>query len=223
MLELVNDTTLVALIGLLGGLFLGLAARFGRFCTLGAIEDYLYGGNDLRLRMWGIAIGVAIIGTFALVGLGGLDLSKTIYLGQKWIPAASILGGLLFGYGMALSGNCGFGALARLGGGDMRSFVIVLVMGLASYITLSGPLAQGLAISDDRPRWRFAKYRGLLRPDVRDQHRGYWHSDRTLHSRFLGCVQSDCKKPVYPVLGNLRRLDSGFGLGRHPVGCQSRL
>jgi len=47
----------------------------------------------------------------------------------------------MFGYGMALSGNCGYGALARLGGGDLRSFVIVLVLGLSSYVAMSGPLA----------------------------------------------------------------------------------
>jgi len=141
MLNVLSDPALVALIGLAGGLILGFAARFGRFCTLGAIEDFFYGHNDLRMRMWGVAIGVAIIGTYSLVGLGALTLSETIYLGLRWYPAASIVGGLLFGYGMALSGNCGFGALARLGGGDLRAFVIVLVMGLASYITLSGPLA----------------------------------------------------------------------------------
>ena len=53
----------------------------------------------------------------------------------------SIAGGLIFGYGMAISGNCGFGALARLGGGDLRAFVIVLVMGISAYATISGPLA----------------------------------------------------------------------------------
>lgn len=141
MFTAISDMTLVACIGLFGGVLLGLAARLGRFCTLGAIEDALYGNSDTRLRMWGVAIGTAIIGSFALMGLGYLDASSTIYLGLVWSPLASILGGLLFGYGMALSGNCGFGALARLGGGDMRSFVIVLVMGLAAYVTISGPLA----------------------------------------------------------------------------------
>ena len=47
----------------------------------------------------------------------------------------------MFGYGMAISGNCGYGALARLGGGDLRSFVIVLIMGLSAYVVMSGPLA----------------------------------------------------------------------------------
>lgn len=141
MLDIFSETTLVALVGLCGGFILGLAARMGRFCTLGAIEDLLYGNNDIRMRMWGVAIGVAVIGTFLLVKFGQLDLSQTLYLGQGWNLWACVIGGLLFGYGMALCGNCGFGALARLGGGDLRSFVIVLVMGLASYMTLSGPLA----------------------------------------------------------------------------------
>lgn len=136
------DTSwLAALLGLLIGIVLGLAARLGRFCTLGAIEDALYGDSTLRLRMWGIAIGVAIIGSFALLHIGMLDPAQTLYLGQKWSPAASILGGLTFGYGMALAGNCGYGALSRLGGGDLRAMVIVLIMGIAAYATLSGPLA----------------------------------------------------------------------------------
>lgn len=131
----------VAMFGLLGGLMLGLAARLGRFCTLGAIEDYLYGGSDHRLRMWGIAIGAAIFGSFALMASGLLAAESTYYLSIRWMPVASILGGLIFGYGMALCGNCGYGALARLGGGDLRSFVIVLVMGVSTYVVLSGPLA----------------------------------------------------------------------------------
>ncbi|MFT6452467.1 MAG: putative membrane protein YedE/YeeE [Halocynthiibacter sp.] len=137
-----EETTLTALVGLFGGLLLGFAARFGRFCTLGAIEDFFYGGKDTRLRMWAIAIGVATIGSFAAASLGGFDPAQSLYLRQSLNIWACIFGGLTFGYGMALAGNCGFGALARLGGGDLRSFVIVLVMGLSSYMTLSGPLAR---------------------------------------------------------------------------------
>lgn len=138
----IEDGTLVALVGLGGGILLGLAARLGRFCTLGAIEDLLYQGSDLRMRMWGIAIAVAIIGSFGLIGSGLLPAEKALYLRLGWHPVGSILGGLMFGYGMALAGSCGYGALARLGGGDLRSFVIVVVMGLAAYVTLSGPLAK---------------------------------------------------------------------------------
>ena len=141
MLDQVPDTVIVAAIGLIGGVLLGLAARLGRFCTLGAIEDALYQRSDLRLRMWVLAIGVSGLLSFILVHLGALDPRQTIYHLAPFSPIASILGGLLFGYGMSIAGNCGFGALARFGGGDLRSFVIVLVMGISAYVMLSGPLA----------------------------------------------------------------------------------
>lgn len=141
MFDTIPESVLVALVGLIGGIFLGLAARIGRFCTLGAIEDLYYGENPLRLRMWGIAIGTAVIGTFALSASGLLDLSETLYLSRQWNPLESIIGGLIFGYGMALAGNCGYGALARVGGGDLRSLLIVLVMGLSAYAALGGPFS----------------------------------------------------------------------------------
>lgn len=143
MFETVSEAQAAALIGLAGGIALGLAARIGRFCTLGAIEDALYSSDDRRLRMWAIAIGVAIIGAHTAMSTGLLAGSDTTYLNVVWNPVATIIGGLMFGYGMALSGNCGYGALARLGGGDLRSFVIVVVMGLSAYVVMSGPLAYG--------------------------------------------------------------------------------
>lgn len=142
MLELIGPHWAVALIGLVTGTMLGLAARIGRFCTLGAIEDALYGGSTLRLRMWAIAIGFSVLGTFALAGSGFIARGDTAYMLAAWNPWASVVGGLMFGYGMALAGNCGYGAIARLGGGDLRAFVIVLVMGVSTYVVLGGPLAE---------------------------------------------------------------------------------
>ncbi len=142
MLDTFGEANTAALIGLLGGIALGLAARIGRFCTLGAIEDALYGSDDRRMRMWALAIGVAIIGTHVAMAAGGFDATQSAYLDRVWNPMGTIIGGLMFGYGMALSGNCGYGALARLGGGDMRAFIIVIVMGLSAYFVMSGPLAQ---------------------------------------------------------------------------------
>lgn len=139
--DFLNEDILVMLVGLGGGLLLGLAARLGRFCTMGAIEDLLYGGSSTRMRMWVLAIGVAVLGSFGLASLGLLETESSYYLSIRWMPMASIIGGLLFGYGMALAGNCGYGSIARLGGGDLRAFVIVLVMGVSAYVVLSGPLA----------------------------------------------------------------------------------
>ncbi|RJK97409.1 YeeE/YedE family protein [Paracoccus aestuarii] len=132
---------LAALIGLAAGLVLGLAARLGDFCTLGALESALYGGEQRRARMWGVVLATAILGVQLGAMAGLIDLGGTIYHTVAWQPLASIAGGLVFGYGMALAGNCGFGALARMGGGDLRALVIVLVMGIAGFVALSGPLA----------------------------------------------------------------------------------
>lgn len=42
---------------------------------------------------------------------------------------------------MALVGTCGFGSLVRLGAGDLRSLIVMIVFGAAAYATLRGMLA----------------------------------------------------------------------------------
>jgi len=132
---------LAALIGLVGGGALGLAARLGNFCTLGALEMAIWGRDQRRLRLWGVVLAVAIAGTWTGAALGVIDPFGTFYHQVIWSPAASVAGGLVFGYGMALAGNCGFGALVRFGGGDLRSLVVVVVMAIFGFATLAGPLA----------------------------------------------------------------------------------
>ncbi len=131
---------MAALVGLVGGIVLGLAARLGNFCTLGALESAVYGKDQTRLRLWGIVLGVAILGTQVGAATGLIDLGSSFYHAIAWNPLASIFGGLVFGYGMAMAGNCGFGALVRFGGGDLRSLVVVVVMGIFGFVALSGPL-----------------------------------------------------------------------------------
>ena len=142
MFSTLGGNELSTLVGLGGGILLGLAARMGRFCTLGAIEDAAYGGSQIRIRMWALALGLSIIGVHLFNHYGLINLSESLYLSTEVNLYSATLGGLLFGYGMAICGNCGYGALARLGGGDLRSFVLVLVMGVSAYFTISGPLAK---------------------------------------------------------------------------------
>ncbi len=47
----------------------------------------------------------------------------------------------MFGFGMALVGTCSFGALLRLGGGDLRALLVLLVLGLSAYMAISGVTA----------------------------------------------------------------------------------
>ncbi|GMG81987.1 YeeE/YedE family protein [Paralimibaculum aggregatum] len=132
---------MAALAGLAGGMALGLAARLGRFCVMGAIEDAALGGDTGRLRMLLLA-GAAAIGLTALLATAEMvDPAATLYLRLPWSPLGAVLGGLMFGFGMAQVGTCGFGALARAGSGDLRSVFVVIVVGIFGYAVLVGPLA----------------------------------------------------------------------------------
>jgi len=141
MLDFLGEAWSITVIGLTGGIVLGLAARLGRLCTLGMIEDVHFGHDRSRLWMWAVALAVATCMNFAAEAAGLIRLHQAIYLANGFTLAGAALGGLMFGYGMAQAGNCGFGMLARLGGGDLRALVIALVMGVAAYAMLSGPLA----------------------------------------------------------------------------------
>lgn len=126
------------LLGLGLGAAFGFVARRGRFCTLGAIEDSVYDNDTRRLRSWLLAIAVAIVGVHLLEAFGELDLTKSIYTGSRLELGALILGGLMFGFGMALNGTCGMGTLRQMGGGDLRAVVTFLVMGVTAMMTMRG-------------------------------------------------------------------------------------
>lgn len=130
--------TLAALAGFMGGIVLGVAARWGHFCSLGAIEDTVLGGNTTRLKSWGIAVAIAIAGTYALDQTSLIEITNSIYLSSPTTLLATLVGALIFGFGMALTGTCGYGTLARIGGGDLKSLVTFLVMGIAAYATMRG-------------------------------------------------------------------------------------
>lgn len=130
-----------ALGGFAIGAIAGFAMRYARLCTFGAIEDALMGGDGRRLKVFGMALGIAILGTQALVLSGLLVPDQTTFIASALALVAILLGGVMFGIGMAMVGTCGFGSLVRLGTGDLRSLVVVLVLGATAYTTLRGLLA----------------------------------------------------------------------------------
>ncbi|MPZ09574.1 MAG: YeeE/YedE family protein [Kiloniellaceae bacterium] len=133
---------LLPIAGGLIGIVIGAAARLDRFCTLTALERYWYANDATGIRTWVLAATVAIVATQALV-LGGLvDVSTSFYLTPNFGWTGAILGGLAFGFGMALVGTCGFGALVRLGGGSLRSLVVLIVLGLSALAAQRGLVAQ---------------------------------------------------------------------------------
>jgi uncharacterized membrane protein YedE/YeeE len=126
-----------------GGAFL-LAFIFGavgnktNFCTMGAVSDWVNMGDLNRMRMWLLAIAVALLGASALELAGVIQLSKSIYPGPNFTWLSYIVGGFLFGVGMTLGSGCGSKTLIRIGAGNLKSLVVYVFIGIAAYMTLRG-------------------------------------------------------------------------------------
>lgn len=108
------------------------------FCTMGAVSDIVNMGDWSRMRMWLLAIGVAILGSAALHTAGLIDLGKSIYRTPNFTWLSYLVGGLCFGIGMVLASGCGSKTLIRIGAGNLKSVVVFLVLGLFAYMTLRG-------------------------------------------------------------------------------------
>jgi uncharacterized membrane protein YedE/YeeE len=108
------------------------------FCTMGAVSDWVNMGDLNRMRMWLLAIAVALLGSSALQMAGVVDLSKSIYPAPRLLWLSHIVGGFLFGVGMTLGSGCGSKTLIRIGAGNLKSLVVYVFLGLAAYMTLRG-------------------------------------------------------------------------------------
>ena len=132
---------------LIAWLAFGLAFVFGaianrmNFCTMGAITDVVHVGDWRRLRMWLLAIAVAIAGVAALDVGGQVDFGKTIYTAPQVAWVSCLFGGFLFGFGMTLASGCGSKTLIRVGAGNLKSLVVLIVLAIAAYMTLKGLFA----------------------------------------------------------------------------------
>ena len=119
-------------------LLFGAIAQRSHFCTMGAIADVVVMGDFTRLRQWALAAGVAILGFGAMAYLGIVDPSKTLYVSNRWLWLSAATGGAMFGFGMVLSSGCGSKTLVRIGGGNLKSLVVFLAMGVSAFATLKG-------------------------------------------------------------------------------------
>ena len=134
----------------------GLAVLFGgiaqhtRFCTMGAVADIVTMGDWARMRMWLLAMAVAMFGFNAMVGLGWVEAANTVYAAPQLLWLSNLLGGLLFGVGMVLASGCGSKTLVRIGGGSLKSLLVFFVLAVAAYATLRGITAVARVNSVDK-------------------------------------------------------------------------
>ena len=154
----------------------GAVAQRTHFCTMGAVSDIVNMGDWSRMRMWALAAGVAIVGFNTMVALGWIEAGDSIYATPKFIWLSNALGGMMFGFGMVLASGCGSKTLVRLGGGNLKSLLVFVVLGLAAFATLKGITAVWRVATVDRAALtlptgqdlpsRLAAATGLARPTL---------------------------------------------------------
>lgn len=119
-------------------LALGAVMQKTGFCSMGAISDAFIISSWDRFRQWFLAIGVAIVGFTLMSYFGVIDPLKSFYTSNKFLWLSTLVGSILFGFGMVLASGCGSKTLVRIGGGNLKSIVVFMVLGLTSYMTMRG-------------------------------------------------------------------------------------
>ena len=138
----INPALVVVWGGFVLAFIFGAVANKGNFCIMGAISDVVNIGHWGRMRMWLLAVAVAIIGANLLHYFGQVDLTKSVYQRPVLPWLSLLLGGALFGVGMTISAGCTNKNLVRLGGGSLRSLVVLVFLAISAYMTLKGLFAQ---------------------------------------------------------------------------------
>ncbi len=136
-------------------LIFGAIVHRSQFCTMGAVSDVVVMGSWTRMRQWGMAAGVAMVGFAVLVFAGLVNPAKTLYFSTRWFWLSGAVGGFMFGVGMVLSSGCGSKSLVRVGAGNLKSLVVLLVMATAGFATLKGITAVLRVASVDRVAMEF--------------------------------------------------------------------
>lgn len=123
------------------GLAFGVVGLLSGFCLMSSLRDWWTVNDGRKVRSYALALAVAILGTQLVAGVGLVDIAKSIYLQPSFSAPLIFAGGLLFGFGMVLSNGCASRALVLLGKGNLRSLVVIAIIGIAAQMTLKGLIA----------------------------------------------------------------------------------
>lgn len=118
---------------------MGAVANKTNFCTMGAVSDWVNMGDTGRLRAWLLAIAVATLGVVALEASGKVAIGTGTfppYRTPNLVWLRYLLGGLMFGAGMTLASGCGNKTLVRVGGGNLKSVVVLAIASACAYAML---------------------------------------------------------------------------------------
>ncbi len=124
--------------GLVIGIIFGAAAQQSRFCLRAATMEVAHGKPADRMAIWLVTFAIALIATQLLI-IGGLfDTNGLRQFSNRGSLSGAIIGGLVFGIGMALSRACSGRMLVLTGGGNLRALLTGLVFAVAAQASLEG-------------------------------------------------------------------------------------
>lgn len=133
----IHHQVLLTIFGL--AVIMGAVANKTNFCTMGAVSDWVNMDDTGRLRAWLLAAAVALLGVTLLEAMGKAAIGTATfppYRSANFAWLRYILGGLLFGIGMTLASGCGNKTLVRIGGGNLKSLVVLVIAGGCAYAML---------------------------------------------------------------------------------------
>jgi uncharacterized membrane protein YedE/YeeE len=132
-----HQAVLLAVFGI--AFVMGAVVNKTNFCTMGAVSDLVNMGDSGRIRAWVFAMAVALTGVIVLEATGVVNVDQTLppYRGSNFAWLEYILGGIMFGVGMTLASGCGNKTLIRMGGGNIKSILVFVVIAVCAYFMLN--------------------------------------------------------------------------------------
>lgn len=114
---------------LLCGIAFGIIIQRTRFCFVRCFRDPFMTGEGDMVRAVTYSIIISILG-FAALKWTGLRPENVYVTPNFWF--GSLVGGIVFGFGMLLSGGCGSGSVWRAGEGHIKLMVVVVCFALSN-------------------------------------------------------------------------------------------
>src|SRR5687767_7701222 len=124
-------------------LVLGAVGQKTRYCTMGAVSDWVNMGDTGRMRSWVFSMAIALTGVIVLEASGIVSLSAETfppYRSPNFAWLRYIVGGVMFGVGMTLASGCGNRTLVRIGGGNLKSLTVLVAAAICAYVMMWTPV-----------------------------------------------------------------------------------
>ena len=117
-------------------LVMGFEISRTNFCTMGGVSDWINLNDFGRLGAWFLAMVVAALFIVMLEIAALIDISqqRPPYRTTNFAWLRYLLGGVMFGVGMTLAGGCVSRNLVRIGGGNLKSLVTLLIVAYFAFL-----------------------------------------------------------------------------------------